>query len=483
MKHGEDELDTFETKAFLGGAFLIGRQCIGMVLSLISVVVVTRVLGPHKYGFFVIVSGIAAYINEVAKLGLDVYLIRHQGDLEQSQIGVTQTLYLLIGLGISIAIIISSPFLAEWYKENDLRYIFQAYSVIIPITMLTAVPTALLERQLAYRKIVSAEFAGQLGYVVIALPLIWLYCSVWVLVVWALAQSMLMLVLTSYWSGMSFLPRWSRSEAKAQIKYGISYAASIWIWQGRDLVNPVLVGKLLGTEAVAFVAMAVRLTNIIGFAKGAVWRIYMSLLARVAFDRERMKKVIEAGLSHQLLILAVVFVSFTAVAPELVAVAMGERWLTVLRIFPFISAGMIVNSGFSLYSSALYVIGENKEVTLFHIIHVTLFAIAAWCVIATKKDVIGYGWAEIAALASYYFIRRSFHARLFAVKEKQLYFNILFALCLIFLFTFMSDLNIMLRLITLLFSLLIFLFVIPQNRVNTIYVVDKIVKRLRSDYL
>ena len=171
-----------EEKASAGGVFLIGRQLLGMVLSLISVIVVTRMLGPREYGIFAIVSGIAGYASEVGKLGLDVYLIRHQGDLEQRQIGVTQTLYLIIGLVISLAIVIIAPFLAEWYNESYLLHIFQAYSVIIPITMFAAVPTALLDRRLEFRQVVTAEFIGQLAYVTVVIPLIWQYSSIWGLV-------------------------------------------------------------------------------------------------------------------------------------------------------------------------------------------------------------------------------------------------------------------------------------------------------------
>jgi PST family polysaccharide transporter len=462
-----------EEKASAGGVFLIGRQLLGMVLSLISVIVVTRMLGPREYGLFAIVSGIAGYASEVGKLGLDVYLIRHQGDLEQRQIGVTQTLYLIVGLVISLAIVIIAPFLAEWYNESYLLHIFQAYSVIIPITMFAAVPTALLDRRLEFRQVVTAEFAGQLAYVTVAVPLIWQFSSIWGLVAGALVQSMLVLLLMSHWSKMRPRPCWNWQEAKAQLRYGCGYSASVWVWQGRNLVNPLLVGKLLGTEAVAYVALAMRLTAMLGFAHGAVWRIYMALLARVAHDRERMKEALETGLTCQVMIIGVVFIIFTGVSRELVIGVMGERWLPVLRIFPFIAAGMIVNSGFSLYSSALYVIGENREVTLFHIIHLALFAIAAWGFILAGRDITGYGCAELAAFASYYRIRWALRKHLFAIREGRLYSNILFVLCSLALLAYLSGSYLGLRLVTLLGALGIFLFVFPGNRAIIVSFLEK----------
>jgi PST family polysaccharide transporter len=146
---------------------------------------------------------------------------------------------------------------------------------------------------------------------------------------------------------------------------------------------------------------------------------------------------------------------------------MGERWLPMLRIFPFIASGMIVNSGFSLYSSALYVIGKNREVTLFHIVHLALFAISAWVFILFDGGITGYGYAELTALASYYWIRHALHKHLFAIREGQLYINILFVLCSLTLLSYLSGSNLGLRLVTMLAALGIFLFLLPGNRSAT----------------
>lgn len=458
---------------------LVGRQLFGIVLSLIGMLVTTRLLGPEKYGQFAIVYGLIQYASNVGRFGLDTYLIRYQGNLKPQQIGVTQGLYLIIGLGTALATFCGGPLASSWYADPSLKDLFWSFACIIPFIVLTNVPIAVLDRHMDYKKAALTELAGQLTYLCISVPIVWYSRSIWGLVLAVFGQTFLVLALASFWSKVRFRPSFHRQEAKEQLHYGASYAASMWIWQIRDLVNPLVVGKLLGPESVAFVAMAIRLVGLVGFAKTAVWRVYMSFLARISHDREKMKAAVETGLSHQVLILGVTFIVFTALSPELIKGFMGERWLPLLKVLPFITAGMIVNSGFSLHASALYVIGKNNAVTLFHIIHVTLFVTAAWFFVSTMGTIIGYGCAEMAALVSYFSIRRALHRNLFAIKERLLYLNIIFVIGSIATIASLPQSALVLRSLAALTALSLLLLAAAKNREATMVIWDKVSARLR----
>ena len=263
---------------------------------------------------------------------------------------------------------------------------------------------------------------------------------------------------------MRFRPRWNAREAKAQMRYGFGYAASTWIWQARNLVNPLLVGKLLGAEAAAFVAMAVRISGFVGFGRTAVYRVYMSYLARLAGDRDKMKEAIETGLSHQVIITGVSFIAFLAIAPDLIHGLMGQKWMPILDVLPFIAAGVVVNSGFGLYSSALYVIGKNRDVSLFHVLYMIFYVSTAWIFLKMSGSITAYGWAEIAAFPSYILIRYVFRMRFFAINEKLMYVNIVFILAGLTLSMQLVSGPIWLRISAASLLLLIILYGVPGNR-------------------
>lgn len=450
----------------------MARQLFGIVLSLIGMLVTTRLLGPHKYGQFIIVAGLTGYALNVGKLGLDVYLIRYQGELEQKQVGVTQGLYLAIGFLFAVIIFSLGPVVAWWYKDPFLCNLFWSYAIITPLTLMSSIPIALLDRQLAYKQAAKIELVGQLLYVALSVCIVWVTHSVWGVIIGIFAQTLMTLILATYWSNMKFRPRWIPQEARAQVRYGFGYSSSIWIWQARDLVNPLLVGKLLGAEAAAFIAMALRLASLVGFAKSAVWRVYMSYLARLADDRGKMKEAIETGLSHQVLITGVSFIAFMTIAPDLIQGLMGQKWMPILQVFPFIAAGVIVNSGFSLYSSALYIIGKNHDVSLFHTVHIILFVSSAWFLLTKLGSITGYGWAEVAAFFSYILIRYAFRKRLFPIRENFMYINIILMLGSMILLMQLLTEPLWLRMCTSSILLLAILYGVPRNRSDCLIVLN-----------
>jgi PST family polysaccharide transporter len=94
------------------------------------------------------------------------------------------------------------------------------------------------------------------------------------------------------------------------------------------------------------------------------------------------------------------------VAPWIIPALFGSRWLPVLEVYPFIALSYLANAAFTLHSSVLYVLQKNWQVTLFHLVHIALFAGAA-VLFVPYIGVRGYGWAEVVALPSYIFMHAS----------------------------------------------------------------------------
>lgn len=470
---------SLESKAFSGGLALVSRQLFGMGLAVVGMLVSTRVLGPHKYGQFAIVVGLMTYAVSVGKLGLDVYLIRYQGDLKPLQFGVTQLIYLLIGSIMLVVGIASGPVAAAWYNDLSLKAFFWGYSFVPPMMVMSSAYMALLERRLAYKYVAAIESAGQLLYLCISIPIVLYYRSVWGLIFGALGQSALSLGASAYISKMNFHPCWDWKEAKAQLNYGLGYATSTWILEVRGLASPLVIGKLLGSEAVAFIALSTKLITMVGFAKFAIYRIYMSLLARLAVDRTKMKVALETGLQLQVLALGISLISFMTVGPELIRNTIGVKWLPIFNIFPFIAIGQIVNGAFSLHSSALYVLGKNREVSLFHLIHIIVFIPATWYLTTMLDNISGYGWAEVVALVSYAQIRHALRKHLFVIRETVIYINMLVAVAGIVLMSKLINEPCWLRLLSCFLVLSGLLFAVQQNRATSLVILNKIVGKLR----
>src|SRR5271170_6200616 len=92
--------------AIKGGAILVVRQAVSLVLKLVGVLMITRVLGPSIYGTYVSASTVFNYAVTVCYAGMGVYFLRMPGDVPESSF---RTLYsLLMFMGLPVVVIIET---------------------------------------------------------------------------------------------------------------------------------------------------------------------------------------------------------------------------------------------------------------------------------------------------------------------------------------------------------------------------------------
>jgi PST family polysaccharide transporter len=84
------------SKVIKGGALMVIRQALGILLSLIGVLFITRVIGPTEYGLYGVAYGIVSFLGGLGIWGLDVYLLRKTSNPDQQDYDQAFTLLLCI---------------------------------------------------------------------------------------------------------------------------------------------------------------------------------------------------------------------------------------------------------------------------------------------------------------------------------------------------------------------------------------------------
>src|SRR4028118_1110951 len=391
---------SLRTQVLRGGTYLVLRQGLGVVISFAGVLLLTRIIGPKDYGIYAAATAIFLYLQMLSQLGIEVYLVRREGEEELEVYHQAFTLLLLPGLGGMLLALLALPLLDQWVKLEGFRPAVQALFLGLPVVLLTQVPMARLERNLDYKRVALIELLNQIVYYLVAFPMAFQGFGVWALVTGWWVQWLQSLVLL-YWSA-SYRPRlsWDLDIVKQMLGYSVSFSASIWLWQLRTLINPLVVGRYAGAEAVGYVALAIRIIDILSFVKAATWRISLATLGRLQGDRTRLVKAVTEGMGLQILALGPLLVVVSWVLPWLLPLLFGDRWLPVVAVYPFIALSNLSNSLFNMHSSALYVLRRNWEVTAFNVVYMVLFVGTAFLLVP-HLGLVGYGWAEVATLASY----------------------------------------------------------------------------------
>jgi len=410
--------DALPAETVRGGVYLAARYGLGVIVSLANMLVMTRWIGPHAYGVFVTAIGIVAFLATLARGGIDTYLLRSESTPSQSTYGTAVTLILGGSVGLGLLAVVTMPLLIRWYGNRQFAAPYLALLLTIPVTGLTGIPMAKLERALDFRNIAGIELGGQAAGLLVAALVAWSRPSVWAPVAGQISWQLFTLVATLACGSLTLRPRFCAVEARKMLAYGLVLTASVRTWQLRSLVNPLLVGRFAGAEAVAFVALAIRISEALGSFRLAAGRIAIAALARMQERREDFCVALEHALYLQIITLGPLLCAFALLGPVVLPRVAGARWGPSLAVYPFVAAGVLINSIYNLQASALFVVGKQWIVMRCYAAHVGLLA-AITVILLPRVGLTGYGWAELASCSAYLGIHASI-AKLIPISYRQL---------------------------------------------------------------
>jgi O-antigen/teichoic acid export membrane protein len=176
-----------------GAAYLAARYGLGVIVGLGNMLVMTWWIGPHAYGLFVTAVGIVAFLAILARGGIDTYLVRAETP-DARMYGTAATLILGASIRLGLAAAAATPLFIRWYGSREFVTPYLAMLIAIPVSALTGVPMAMLERGLEFRRIAGIELAGQSLGLTVAASLAWLHAGVWAPVMGQIAWQVFTLI-------------------------------------------------------------------------------------------------------------------------------------------------------------------------------------------------------------------------------------------------------------------------------------------------
>lgn len=399
----------FRAAVLQGGTLLFGRQMISIVLKFIGVLLISRVLGPDRYGSYVAAFGIYQYALSLGQAGLGVCLLRYDGQLSEDHYGVSYTLLAMMAGVLMLGIELLTGWLAPFVNVAGFDDVLRILILAIPLQVLSIPATARLERALNYRSLAAMDVTGQLFYYAVATALVLTdHGAVALAFAWIVQQGVSCAMAHAMSrSRPSF--RWRNTIARHLLAYSFSFSVQNWIWQARSLINPLIVGPALGAGAVGIVGMTIGILEMLSILKTIAWRLSVAVLRRVVDDRPRLLRAVTQGMELQTLAIGTILLGFAWFGQWIIPLVFGPRWLPVLSIYPYVALSYLSMAPFNMHTATMSVLNRNWPLAVYHTLHVALFAgVAALAVPAI--GIRGYGLGEIATLPAYLLLHRFFQA-------------------------------------------------------------------------
>lgn len=392
--------------AISGGAYLVGREAIGMVIRLLGVVVVVREMGPSSYGLYAAAAAYVLVVATVAQMGTEVYLIRIQEEPDKRRYNQAFTFLLVSSVLITAVSLAATVPLGSFLRPVGVLLPLRVLLLTIPVNVLWAPAQACIERRFGYKQMGILEIVGDLVLYGTAIPLAVTGAGVWSLVAGFFAWQLWLLIGSLVMSGLRPRWDWSADTMRTLTRHGLSFSSSTWIAQLGGLVNAMVVGTFVGSAGVGFVAFALRLVDTIGFAKRGAYRLGMVALSKVPTeDKRRLRYGIEEGSLLQLVVLAVPFAAFALVARWVIPLVFGPQWTGTIPVYSVLAVSAILSGPILIQITLLFTRGKNLQVALAMAVQVAVLGASA-VVFVHFFGILGYGLSSLASLVCVLLINR-----------------------------------------------------------------------------
>ncbi|HZF16516.1 MAG TPA: lipopolysaccharide biosynthesis protein [Steroidobacteraceae bacterium] len=322
-----DELD----RSLVSGiAWTAALRWVAQAVSWAGTLYAARILTPGDYGIAAAATLPIGLVRMVEDFGLDAVLVqdrRIEGQARAQLAGFA----LLLASGLAIGFFVAAQPIAAFFKEPLVATAIQLMCPLVLLDALQIVPRALLQRELAYRRLAILGFVQvcvtQVALIVAARAGLG-YQS---LVFNTLAGGTIVTAVLLYWRPYALrMPRDWRAIA-APIAQGWRLLMSRAAWYAYSNTDQTIVGRLLGKELLGAYSFATTFANLpIQEITSAFSRVVPGVFSTVQHDRAQLRRYFFV-LTEVIALLAIPSaVGLALVAEPLVALALGPQWAAVV---------------------------------------------------------------------------------------------------------------------------------------------------------
>jgi len=311
-------------------AIVGSSQAVIKIISFCTTIILARILNPEDYGIMamaMLVTGFVGFFNE---MGMSAAVVQRQNITQRELSGV---FYFAIILGVLCWLIVSiaSVWASSFFDAEKLEEIIPIIGLGLILGSTTAVPSGLMRKELRFKELSIISIVTALVNACATLLLAVNGFGIWSLVYGSLASGVVGAFLVCIRCGWLPGSISGMRDAIPILSYGTNITATRVIWYIYSNADKAIIGKLLGDKLLGIYSMAFTLASLpSSHITSIVVNVSSPIFSKLQSDPEGLKISIVnfvSGIAH---ITFPALFGICVVAPELVSVVIGEKWLEVI---------------------------------------------------------------------------------------------------------------------------------------------------------
>ncbi|MFN3990105.1 MAG: lipopolysaccharide biosynthesis protein [Erythrobacter sp.] len=371
-----------------------GSQIGTQLVSWASTLIVIRLLAPEDYGLFAMAGVVLVLLNTMNGFGLASALIR---EAEVTEERLRQTLGMLILMNAALAIVqfLAAPLVAAYFREPLVADVLRVQTLIYVTVPFNALSHAILSRKLDFRRPAQVRLVGAIVGAGTALSMALAGFGVWTLVAAPIAMYFtealgMMIAARTPWR-----PSFRFAGAGHIAGFGGMMTVTQLFWFIQSQADVMIAGRVLDAHWLGVYTTGLFLAQLL--ASKFVPPINEVAFAAYSRQQRHGPGPVLATIRLVLLIALPAYAGMAAVAPQLVAVVLGEQWHEAAPILPILALAMSLMTLQILFSPATNALGEPKVAMRISMLGAVIMPSAFW--IGSHYGVEGFAWGWAGGMA------------------------------------------------------------------------------------
>jgi O-antigen/teichoic acid export membrane protein len=315
-------------------------------IHILQLMILARYLTPHDFGISAILIVVIGFSQTFVDFGLSKSII-YKSDVSSEQLSTLYWLNILLSLIVYVFIFFLSPIIADFYNEKSLDKLIILISISFVFQSFGQQYRTLFQKELKFDILAKIDIFSMLLAFILSVLLAINQYGIYAIVYSVILMSLMKSILLVYF-GLSFHKpslRFNLSEVKEFIVFGSYSVGSGLAGTIMAEMDTILIGKLLGTETLG-------LYNIIKDLILKPAQLINPIIIKTAFptmskynnDINKVKTIFLKLINYVSSINFPIYIASFILAPEIITIFLGEKWLSGVTIFQILSIWALIRS-------------------------------------------------------------------------------------------------------------------------------------------
>lgn len=391
-------------------------------VQFVTILFLSRVFSIKDLGIVAILQTIVGFTTIFLDVGISNAVVYKQ-NITQSQLSSVYWVNVFSGVFFTIIVFVLSPVISTFYNSEDLSSFIKLVSISFFILSVSRLYKFLFLKEVELKTIAISEISSYVFGLLLLLILVYQKVGIIAFVFSIVARSVVQsFILTAYGRKM-FVPKcvYNHSSLKSLFRYGLFNLGQNLTVYATSQIDTVIIGKLLGLEALGIYNIAKNLAmKPLQLIAPVVSKITFPLMSKYQKDKIKFKNVYLLSIKHLFVVIIAIYIPMIFVGKDIILLLYGVKWEESILIFQLLCVLYIIVSIGNPIGSVILASGKVDWGFYWNLtmLFVVSFVIALSSQVSLKATTLSFlGYHVLAFIISFYLITR----KIFPIQIKEIF--------------------------------------------------------------